>query len=55
MPRDATEDQIQRAHESTVENHPNAEYEAYEALFSDALAEIMAIDAAADRAEEAFR
>lgn len=51
MPKNATDDQIQRAHESTVENHPNAEHEVYEAFFAEALADIMAIDVAQDRAE----
>lgn len=51
MPVEATEEQIDRAHESVVENHPNAEHEVYEAYFAEALADIMAIDAAADRRE----
>jgi hypothetical protein len=52
MPVEATEEQIDRAHESVVENHPNAEHEVYEAYFAEALADIMAIDAAADRREK---
>lgn len=51
MPKNATDDQIDRAHESVVTNHPNAEDEVYSDYFAEALADIMAIDAAQDRAE----
>jgi hypothetical protein len=52
MPVEATEEQIDRAHESVVTNHPNAEDEVYSDYFAEALADIMAIDAAADRREK---
>ncbi len=54
MPKNATDEQIDRAHESVVTNHPNAEDEVYSDYFAEALADIMAIDAAADRRERAL-
>ncbi len=51
MPIEATEEQIDRASEWIGEHYPNAEHEVYEARFAEALAEIMALDAAADRQE----
>ncbi len=51
MPIEATEEQIDRAGEWVGEHYPNAEHKVYEARFAAALADIMSIDAAADRRE----
>lgn len=43
--------QIDRAHESVTTAHPDADGAEYDALLSVAIADIVAIDAAADAAE----
>lgn len=47
--------QLDRAHEWVSENHPEAEGADYEAHLAAALADILAIDAAADRADGASK
>jgi hypothetical protein len=48
MSKNATKEQIDRAHEWTVEHYSDAGHEEYENRFAAALADILAIDAAAD-------
>jgi hypothetical protein len=45
----ADQSQIDRAHEVTGENHPEADGVEYETFFAETLAEIVAEDAAHDR------
>jgi hypothetical protein len=52
MPKNATEEQIDRAAEYVADRYPNAEHEEYEDRFARALTDIMAIDAAADLADK---
>jgi hypothetical protein len=51
----ASQDQIDRAHEATVENHPELEGVAFDVFFYETLADIMLTDAAQDRADAALR
>lgn len=50
-----TQDQIERAHEWTSEHYPDLEGTAYETKVREVLADIVAIDAAADRADQRCR